>query len=401
MQAPDLTALLLPIAAASGWFAAKKNFTRQSLKHFAHPLADAYRRSLHYLLDENTDKAIAAITHILERDSEPLETHIALGNLYRRRGEVEKAIQIHEKLLQEPGRTESQRQRATYELGIDYLRAGLLDRAEAMFLALVRDTLFGRVAMQQLLQIYQRQKDWRKAIECTLKLRHKGRLRHGETVAHFLCELADEAMVQSRLAEAHVLLDQALEDDPACVRASLTKGRLELGQGEYRQALATLQRVERQNPIYLPATLPLVKACWEHLDNEPDFLEYLEHLHRDFGIMAAAAERAEHIRRRQDLHSAMDYLLPIMESKPDPLAISRALALLTEDSGLGASRMQRLCRLLQELLSSTLHFRCEQCGFAVTELYWHCPSCQYWGSIRPVGACAVAVVAEIPQQPGK
>lgn len=390
MEAPHLTLLLLPVAAASGWYVARKYYTRKYLTDFANPLTQAYRRGLNYLLNEKTDKAIETVVRILEQDAEPLETHIALGNLFRRTGEVEKAIEIHQRLIQEPGLTEPQREKAKYELGLDYLKAGLFDRAESIFLALSHNRIFAKAALQQLLQIYQQQKDWQNAIDCTRQLRQLIRPRYGETAAHFYCELAEEAMSLHRLKDARDYLCKALLDDPDCVRASIAKGKLEMGNGEYRQALESLRQVEAQNPVYLPVVLPLIRQCWERQGNEETLVSYLEYLHRDFGIITAAVERAERMRSTHGIAAAIDYLLPIMEANPDPLAISRVLALLAEDRSLASRSLRRLCVLLQTMMANKTHFQCGQCGFSVSELYWRCPSCQYWGSIIPT-ECRTAV----------
>lgn len=385
MQSLDLLFALLPVAAASGWYAAKQHYTKKYLTDFANPLTQAYRRGLNYLLDEKTDKAIAAVAHILKQDAEPLETHIALGNLFRRRGEVEKAIEIHERLFLEPGLSSQQKDKVNFELGMDYMRAGLYDRAESIFQSLSQTPQHGRAALQQILLIYQQQKDWHKAIDCTLRLRRIAKPRRGETVAHFLCELAEEAMSLHRLKDARDFLVRALQDDPNCVRASMTKGKLELSNGEYRQALATLRQVEIQNPRYLPVVLPLIRQCWERLGNERDLTRYLQQLHEDLGVISAAVELAENIRCTQGISTAMDFLLPILEANPDPLAISRALTLLAEEESPGSGKMRRLCILLQGLMAGKLRFQCEHCGFSVSELYWRCPSCQYWASIMPLG----------------
>jgi lipopolysaccharide biosynthesis regulator YciM len=383
MQAIDLISLLLPVAAASGWYAAKKHYTRKYLTELANPMTQAYRRGINYLLDEKTDKAIAAVAHILEQDSEPLETHIALGNLFRRRGEVEKAIEMHKKLLQEPDLSVPQKEKANYELGIDYMRAGLFDRAEIIFNTLAQTNNHGKAALQQMLLIYQQQKDWHNAIACILKLRRIAKPRHGETAAHFLCELAEEAMTLHRLKDARDYLGQALKDDHDCVRASIAKGKLELGNGEYRQALETLRQVESQNPRYLPVVLPLIRQCWERQGNTQELTRYLHHLHEKFGFISAAVELAERIRDTQGIDAAIDYLLPILEANPNPFSISRAMALLAEDRSLGSNKMRRLCALLQATTADRLRFQCEHCGFSLSELFWRCPSCQHWGSILP------------------
>lgn len=381
----NLIAMLLPIAAASGWLAARKHYTRKYLTDFAHPLTKAYRRGLNYLLDEKTDKAIAAVASIIEQESEPLETHIALGNLFRRQGEVDKAIEIHKRLTQEPGLAGPQKLKASYELGVDYTRAGLLDRAEGIFLGLSETKTHNRAALQQLLMIYQQQKDWHKAIDCIVRLRPAVKPQNGETVAHFLCELAEEARTLHRLKDARDYLTQALQDDPASVRASISKGRLELGNGEFRQALATFKSIERQNPVYLSVVLPLIRLCWDRQGYESELLEYLDHLYNDFGIVSAAVERAERLQLTQGLAEAVEYLLPILEKTPDVLAITRALALISSDDRLHNDNLRRLSDLLCNVMNTNEQFLCEKCGFSTSELYWRCPSCQYWGAITPTG----------------
>lgn len=387
--AQSVIALLLPVAAASGWYAARKHYTRKYLTDFAHPLTRAYRTGINYLLDEKTDKAIAAVARILEQDSEPLETHIALGNLFRRRGEVEKAIELHKKLTLESSLPQHQKDKANYELGLDYTRAGLLDRAESIFVSLADTKTHGKYASQHLLQIYQQQKDWHKAIESVQSLRRYVKPRHGETAAYFLCELAEEAMSLHRLKDARDYLASALADDPTCVRASITKGKLELGNGEEKQALITLKSVESQNPAYLPVVLPLIRQCWERQGNEREFIAYLDYLYDEFGIVAAAVERADRMRHTLGITAALDYLLPILESTPDPMGITRALSLLGEESQYASNKMRRLCTLLQTLATDRQQFQCVHCGFGAKELHWRCPSCQYWGSIRPAGYMAV------------
>lgn len=394
MLAQSLIALLLPVAAASGWYAARKHYTRKYLTDFAHPLTRAYRTGINYLLDEKTDKAIAAVARILEQDSEPLETHIALGNLFRRRGEVEKAIELHKKLTVEPGVSQTQKDKANYELGMDYMRAGLFDRAESIFVSLADTKTHGKYASQHLLQIYQQQRDWHKAIESVRTLRRYVKPRHGETAAYFFCELAEEAMSLHRLKDARDYLANALADDPSCVRASIAKGKLELGNGEDKQALLTFKSVESQNPVYLPVVLPLIRQCWDRRGNEREFIAYLDHLYETFGVVSAAVERADRMRQTLGISAALDYLLPILERRPDPIGISRALALLSEDSQYASNKIRRLCALLQELASDQHQFQCKHCGFGAKELHWRCPSCQYWGSIRPTGYLAVTPVSE-------
>ena len=381
-----LIPLLLPLAAASGWYFARKHYTGKPSAETAHSLTQAYRRGLNYLLDEKTDEAIATVVGILEQDSEPLDIHIALGNFYRRRGEVQKAIEIHKRLLREQDVTGPRRAHVNFELGMDYMRAGLLDRAETIFLALTETRTHGTAALRQLMQIYQQQKDWIKAIDCIVKLRGIVRPRRGETAAHFYCELAEEAKNQHRLKDARDYLAKALQDDPACVRASLAKGRLELLNGEYRQAMETLKSIERQNPRYLPLALPLIRQCAERQLNKADVGDYLDHLYESFGLGSATIERAEHIRGRQGVKPALDFLMTVLEKTSDTQVLIRTLLLLAEHADLGRENVRKLRGQILGLVESQPPYQCNHCGYACTELYWRCPSCQHWDSIVPKGA---------------
>jgi lipopolysaccharide biosynthesis regulator YciM len=386
MLTQDLIPLLLPLAAASGWYFARRYYTRRRPGDAAHSLTQAYRRGLNYLLDEKTDEAIAAVARILEQDSEPLDIHIALGNFFRRRGEVEKAIEIHRRLLQEQDLTGAQRAKANFELGMDYMRSGLFDRAETIFLALTETGTHGTAALRQLLQIYQQQKDWKTAIDCIVKLRGLVKPKHGETAAHFYCELAEEAKNQHRLKDARDYLAKALKDDPGCVRASLAKGRLELGNGEYRQAMETLKSIESQNPLYLPVALPLIRQCAERQMNKAELGDYLDHLYENFGIGSATVERAEQIRGGQGVKAALDYLLTVLEKTSDAQVLIQTLILVAEHADLGAENFRKLRNQILGLLESQPPYQCRHCGYAFTELYWRCPSCQHWDSIIPKGS---------------
>ncbi len=382
----EFLAFLLPIAAASGWYAAKRHYTQKYLFGHARPMTQAYCRGLNYLLSEKTDKAINVFAHILEMDRETMETHIALGNLFRRQGEVDKAIEIHSKLLDESGLNEAQRAHALYELGVDYMGAGLLDRAETIFENLSENEAHRKSSLQRLLQIYQQEKDWHKAMVCARKLFRIARAPRGESIAQFLCELAEEAVARLRDEEARDYLDRALREDPACVRASLIKARLELAGSDPAAALRTLRNVEIQNPEYLPEILRPVAVCYGYLGNDRALAEYLEYLYRRYGLAGAAADLAGRIRDASGTSAAVDYLLGVLEAKPSLRCLGHMVQLLATAEGQQRALqadLNRLSSVAGRLVAEIPRYRCFECGFSGAELHWRCPSCQYWGSIRP------------------
>lgn len=370
------------MAAASGWFVARRTDGRQPGEQS--PLTQAYRRGLNYLLEEKTDKALETMGKALSEDAESLEIQMALGNLYRRRGDVERAIEIHTRIRNHQDLAQDKKARANLELGLDFMRAGLFDRAETLFETLGGSTPYDLEAQQQLLLLYQQQNDWHRALGCILRWRQLRKPRHGETAAFFLCELAEEAMALHRLKDARDLLQEALLDDPGCVRATMARGRLEYMNGEYRQAFETLRGIEQQNPSFLAVVLPLIGHCADRLHFDEEYVGWLEDIHQRYRIMAAAIARADRLVRLRGMEAALNYLLPILEESPDPQALNHALGYLAQETH-SSSRLSRLQTLLSHTLSGQEQFRCEHCGFESVALYWRCPSCRYWGAIRPMG----------------
>src|SRR5436190_9437645 len=244
-----LLPLLLPVAVASGWFAARLERVRDARRSF--DLPTAYIKGLNLLLNEQPDKAIEMFIRALEVNSETVETHLALGSLFRRRGEVERAIRIHQNLIARPTLDKEQRSQALLELGQDYLKAGLFDRAENLFLELSELRQHSEQALRQLLHIYQQEKEWEKAVAVTRKLARVSGKDMNPVIAHYYCEITEQALAKRNVVEARDYLAQALAADPNCVRASMLQGDLHIEQGETREAIRAWQHVEGQDVHYL------------------------------------------------------------------------------------------------------------------------------------------------------
>ena len=378
--------LLLPVAAASGWFAAQRHYARKYLIEHTHSLRKAYCRGLNYLLSEKTDKAIDAFVDLLTNDFETVETHIALGNLFRRRGEIENAIEIHENLIGRDDLNPQQQESAQFELGLDYLRAGLFDRAESIFQNLVDHENTRMGALQQLLDIYQHEKEWGKAMECTRQLQELGKPpRRGETVAHFLCELAEETLCTDDDLSARGWLDEALREDPHCVRARLLMAKLEMREGRFDEALQSLKRVESQNSAIIPEIIEPLRICHDRLEKPAgELLGYLGYLYETYGFESAALSLAVRIRSEQGAGKAIEHMLRVLEAQPTLKSLNTLTGFLLEE-GPETQResLVRLDRALDRLYSNTPRYTCTHCGFSGSELHWRCPSCRYWESTKP------------------
>lgn len=378
--------LLLPVAAMSGWFAARRGSERASGKRVS-KLSTSYFRGLNYLLNEEPDKAIEVFLKLADGDT--VETHLALGNLFRRRGEVERAIRFHQNLITRPKLSAEQRADALLELGQDYMRAGLLDRAEALFGELVNIGAREPDALRQLVRIYQQEKDWPQAVAFAERLADIEGEAVAVEVAQYHCELAAVAMRDERLAEAQEHLADALRRDPGCVRASIMLGKLAERQGKLANALTAWRRVAEQDPDYLPEVIPLALRVYDQLDQSPrPWLQEIMQIHDGVAPVLALADR---VRADEGDDAAVAFLQDALRRRPSIRGLSYLVNLNLESSS-GEARENLL--ILQSLIASMLRgvalYRCEQCGYGGRVPHWQCPSCKTWNAVKPISRLTLA-----------
>src|SRR3990172_7325925 len=295
--------LLLPLAALSGWWAAWRSM-KAAASEGQKRIHPEYFKGLNFVLNEQPDKAIEVFIRMLEVDSETVETHLALGNLFRRRGEVDRAIRIHQNLIARPTLDRQQRTHALLELGQDYMRAGLLDRAETLFQELIDMNEHVEPALRYLIDIYQQEKDWDRAIPATQKLAAVTGKSRNAVIAHYYCELAEQARQHDDLERTRQLLKEALASDRACVRASLLLADMDMKIGDYGAAMYSLKKVRYQDPDYLSEALRPLLECYDKLGQTRDAVAYLTELlceHKSITLMLAMAEL---LRREQGDHEA-------------------------------------------------------------------------------------------------
>ena len=237
--------LILPLFFGMGWLAARIDIRHVVRESRALPLS--YFKGLNFLLNEQPDKAIEAFNEVVKVNPETVELHFALGSLFRRQGELDRAIRLHQNLLERPDLAEDKRITALYELGQDYQRAGLLDRAEEAYSKL-EGTPYEQQAFDRLLQIYEHEKDWLKAIAITKKIEALTKAPYFKEVAHYYCELGSAEMLQSRFEPARQYLDLALAEYKACVRATLLLGDLAVAKGITRRPSPSGSALNRKTP---------------------------------------------------------------------------------------------------------------------------------------------------------
>ena len=380
----ELLWLLLPIAAASGWYLGRKT-RNESSRPAQFGMRNAYFRGLNYLLNEQPDKAIEVFVKILEVDSETVETHLALGNLFRRRGEVDRAIRIHQNLIARPALSKEQRAEALLELGTDYMRAGLFDRAESIFLELIRLREHADAARRHLLDIYQQEKEWDNAIGVVRALTVLSENERQLLIGHFYCELADEAIAQSDDRKAQQMLRKAVTADPNCVRATIMQGNLAVRREDFKSAARSFRRVEEQNLEYLPEVIGPLKRCYEKLGDHESYVGFLRRTLQHYQGASVLLALAEEIRRTRDDAEATAYLVEQLGKKPSVRGLDWLLETnLVHAEGKSRENLEVLRKVTQALLAHKPVYTCNHCGFSTKSLHWHCPSCKSWSSIRQI-----------------
>ncbi len=378
----ELLLLLLPVAAASGWMAAKRSVRR---KESGREHGSAYFKGINYLLNEQPDKAIDLFIQMLEVDGDTVETHLALGNLFRRRGEMDRAIRIHQNLIARPTLQRDYRAQAMLALGQDYLRAGLLDRAEGLFEELAESNLYQEEALRHLLGIYEQEREWQQCLRVAASLESLSGDRLPQKRAHYHCELAEEAQDRGEfeLVLQHLKNAQASSGDS--VRTTILLGQMEMERGAYKPALKILQQVGLQDPEYLSEILPALTQCHQSLDSMGRLKEYLKNAVEQSHEISAALALTDLIQVDDGEVAAISFLGSYLEEVPSLAGLERLLILHLKQSGSPVvESMDILQRLIGQMVEDGSLYKCGNCGFGAKTMHWHCPSCHTWSSVKPV-----------------
>lgn len=371
---------LLPVAALSGWMMARRHYKRRYRPQDS-SFSPEYFKGLNYLLNEQPDKAIDVFIGLLEVNSETVETHLALANLFRRRGETDRAIRIHQNLIARPTLSSQQRSQALVELGLDYMNAGVLDRAEQLFLEVLNQTPPHAEAPKQLLRIYQQEKKWQQAIDMAKLIPADKKTNTHSLIAQFYCELAEPIAEKDR-HQALNLLRSAYHFDASCVRASLLEGKILIKAGQYRKAIRILQQIEQQNHLYLSEALPLMQRCYEqsgHIEHFRDWLQSL--LTRHPNLTSARVLLTRLIQKQQGNQAAQQFLYRQLYQHPSVEGLHQLIML-------GEDNHEVLIPLIKEVTTALIHkgdrYTCKNCGFSGRTMRWQCPGCSQWATIRPI-----------------
>jgi lipopolysaccharide biosynthesis regulator YciM len=372
---------LIPAAAWAGWIIAKSTTSRGERKRNRN-FSNRYFQGLNYLLDEQPDKAIAVFIEMAEVTADTVETHLALGSLFRRRGEVERAIRVHQNIISKPGLDESQKTRALLELGEDYMRAGLFDRAENLFNELIERESHAPSALRHLLDIYQQEKDWEKALQKAIQLEAVTDEKMGLVMAHFCCEMAEIDLQESKPAAARKHLRQARRYYPESIRARFILARIAGQQEMYSEALDVYEEIAEMDMEYIHDILPSYLACAQKAEEFPRALAIMESWTENYDGISLLLSRTDVIREEQGLEAATHYLAEALTLRPSVKGLDRLIELKLEGGPETESGDEILRAVAQKLLARQPSYRCTHCGYAGHSHHWQCPSCKNWSTTR-------------------
>lgn len=381
----NLWPLLLPAAAYSGWWIARKSVVvakqGQSSK-----LSREYVVGLNYLLNEQPDKAVDIFIKLLEVDSDTVETHLALGSLFRRRGEVDRAIRIHQNLIARPQLSDEQRVEALIALGQDYLSAGVYDRAERIFIeAAGMGGEKRKASLQGLLAIYENEKAWEQAIDTILKLEIDLGISMHVQAANYYCELAMLMMSQPMLDKAKYYIKQALAMDKSSVRANLLLAEMEIKYTRFKSAIKILKRIPELDPDFIPEIVAPLVDCYEKTNSLDECVAYFRGLMEFYPRSTVIFVVAEYMLSTLGVEQAADFVAEQLKRHPSIRGLNRLISWHVDTAhGKVRDKLSMLYGITSKFLKNKPVYRCGSCGFGGKILHWQCPSCKQWSKMKPI-----------------
>lgn len=366
--------LLLPLAAWSGWWVAMRKEAR-NLR--ADRSRAAYFEGVGFLLNDQTDRAVDAFIHMADLDQQALDNQLTLGSLFRKRGELDRALHLHRQLYHHTNLDETQRFAVLYELAEDYAAAGMYTQAQTFFEQLLLQEAYEQAVILHLVRICERTGQWETAIRLSERWQQKGFGIRNKEIAHYYCELAQQC--NSNTDKDNIVaagyLQQALHADRGCVRAHKLQGQRLLNQAEYINAIHSLQSVGDYTLSLLPDVLPELAQAYTAVNRSEEYLQWLKNIEsKEINIRLTLALVA--VLAEQSTEEALSLLQKRLEKNHSPLLLAAYLRYQND--------FQTLYELIGQYITPNTVYQCDECGFRQQRLIWHCPSCFAWSSFRPV-----------------
>jgi lipopolysaccharide biosynthesis regulator YciM len=359
----------------------KKNTRRlEKLNH-------SYFKGLNYLLNDDSERAIDVFIELAKSSTETFEPQLALGNLYRRKGEVDKAIKLHQALISKPNLPEKYRTKALLAMGKDYMSAGLLDRAEVLFTELVEIEAYTPEALYSLCEIYQQEQDWSEAIKSASRYEVVSSRSMSNEVAHFYCELAELDIKQKNEKKANNHLSTALTSNDKCVRAKLILAREFQKNRKWKKAIATYHEAIQMDDVYVSEFMGEMSKCYKMAKSCNVFEDFLFEFIQNYQGITPVLILTEMIKNSKGVDAAVEFVQQQLLAKPSVRGLELLLKLNLEKNSSNkedVTKFKVLENLVVKLLDKKPNHRCRKCGFGAKNLHWQCPSCKSWGSVKPI-----------------
>ncbi len=371
----------IPIFFGLGWIAARVDI--KQLLSESRSLPRGYFKGLNFLLNEQPDKAIDAFIEIVKLDPETADLHFVLGNLFRRRGETERAIRMHQNLLLRPDLPEEQQIQARYELGEDFLKAGLLDRAEEVFKNLT-ETQYNTNARRALLEIFQREKEWEQAIAAAKAIQNSGAGGKQKEIAQFYCEMAQIQLVNTHFESALQLLEKALQVDRMNVRATILTGDVLLAQNKIEEAISTWRKIEKQSMPHIVLVAQRLMDAYQKINKSKEGILLLKSYLAEASSIDLIEVVFQALTKYESVEAANTLVLEELKRTPTLLGLDKLLeARLMIASPEARQDIAMIKNLVHGYASKLARYQCNHCGFEARQFYWQCPGCHLWETYPP------------------
>ncbi|MDH5393181.1 MAG: lipopolysaccharide assembly protein LapB [Gammaproteobacteria bacterium] len=376
--------LLLPVAYLLGWLKGI-SFKKAESSNSSNSLSSDYFKGLNYLLSDQQERALPVFLHLVQVDNETIDTHLALATIYRRSGNYDKAIEVHQNLIAKPSLSAKYRSKALLELGRDYLAAGLFDRAEGLFNDVIKNGFYEQQARQYMLDIYQQEKEWSEAVKVTRSLIQNGDSTLRSLIAQFYCEISDQYFKKGNIKQAEVAAKDALSYDSDCIRAIIVRVQNAVALRKFKDAIKFIKRIEQTDSRYFPVILPYCIESYRELGKLNELIDYLKSVeshHANLSLMQGIVNLLVEVKGEE---AALIYIQKQLVLRPNINGLASFIELMNkQDNFAENSHFQKLQKAVEHIRQKNDLYQCNKCGYTSGTLNWQCPSCLVWGEIKPL-----------------
>lgn len=376
--------LLLPVAYLFGWLKGRRN-NRTDYDDPSKSLSSDYFKGLNYLLSDQQDRALPVFLQLVQVENDTIDTHLAIATIYRRRGDYDKAIEIHQNLIAKPSLSAKYRSKALLELGRDYLSAGLFDRAEGLFNDVIKNGFYDQEANEFKLTIYQQEKDWSEAINVAKTLIQNGDNDIKPLLAQFYCELSDQVFQKGNIKQAGVYVKEALSYNSNCIRALICRVQYAVSLKKYKDAIKVIKQIQQIDSDYFPAILPHCVTSYRKLGKVSELVDYLRFVEKQNINLSMMDTISSLLSEIQDDDTAQSYLQEKLSQSPNITGLASFAVLMNKQANYSCDNYyQEIQKVILSMKPKSDQYHCRKCGYTSGKLNWQCPSCHVWGETKPV-----------------